>query len=140
VIAGTLGAAVGGLAGMYTTGATGGALLGAFVCMVMTTAIANSRVGTVWLRVNLAACRLASHRKLPLRLAAFLNEMHDLGLLRVSGSAYQFRHFQIQEFLCDSNMTDDETEQLAGWFGLQVEQASTNVEAGIEGVTQTATE
>lgn len=38
---------------------------------------------------------LPSSRKLPLRLADFLDDMHKLGLLRMSGSFYEFRHAEL---------------------------------------------
>ncbi|MFE6482886.1 NACHT domain-containing protein [Streptomyces sp. NPDC057757] len=43
-----------------------------------------------------------SHRLLPLRLLPFLEYAHQVGLLRLSGSAYQFRHRELQLWLARS--------------------------------------
>ncbi|WP_161500722.1 NACHT domain-containing protein [Embleya scabrispora] len=40
-----------------------------------------------------------ARRRLPWRLGAFLHWSYDAGLLRISGTAYQFRHRELQEWL-----------------------------------------
>ena len=47
----------------------------------------------------LATTLLAMRRRLPFRLMRFLDHAHRLGLLRVVGSAYQFRHAELQNHL-----------------------------------------
>lgn len=58
---------------------------------------------TVWSRARgryaLAVGVLAARSRLPLRLAAFLSWAHHAGLLRTSGTAYQYRHRQLQDWL-----------------------------------------
>jgi hypothetical protein len=63
---------------------------------------------TIWLAVALShawpqylitTAWLAAHRKLPWRLAAFLDEAHDLQILQQRGGAYQFRHARLQDHL-----------------------------------------
>ncbi|WP_406354835.1 NACHT domain-containing protein [Streptomyces sp. NBC_00658] len=48
-----------------------------------------------------------SHRLLPLRLIPFLEYAHRVGLLRLSGSAYQFRHRELQLWLARSPQGGD---------------------------------
>jgi hypothetical protein len=52
-----------------------------------------------WLSYVLAICRLAASGKLPLRLMGFLDDAYRLGLLRIVGPAYQFRHAEFQDHL-----------------------------------------
>lgn len=58
---------------------------------------------TVWSRARgryvLAVGILAARGRTPLRLAAFLGWAHHAGLLRTSGTAYQYRHRQLQDWL-----------------------------------------
>ncbi|HEX6522588.1 MAG TPA: NACHT domain-containing protein [Streptosporangiaceae bacterium] len=63
---------------------------------------------TIWLAVALShawpqylitTAWLAAHRKVPWRLAAFLDEAHHLQILRQRGGAYQFRHARLQDHL-----------------------------------------
>ncbi|MFD0039287.1 NACHT domain-containing protein [Streptomyces anulatus] len=42
---------------------------------------------------------LHMHRKLPWRLGRFLDACYELGILRVSGTAWQFRHRELQDHL-----------------------------------------
>jgi MFS family permease len=135
---GLFGASVGGLVGYYTTGLIGGALFGFFVGFLMAGVIANSRVGAVWVRVVLTCWRLALRRKLPLRLAKFLDDMHTIGLLRISGSAYQFRHLEIQEFLRGEPLKVEGRRELRKWFGLQWAASGNEVHSSEEGAADTA--
>lgn len=52
-----------------------------------------------WLSYLLTSCRLAAAGKLPLRLMVFLDDAHRLGLLRMTGPAYQFRHAEFHDHL-----------------------------------------
>ncbi|GAB3418132.1 NACHT domain-containing protein [Flindersiella endophytica] len=49
-----------------------------------------------------AALASRVRRRLPLRLTAFLADMHRLGLLRRVGPAYQFRHAKLQDRLASA--------------------------------------
>jgi hypothetical protein len=53
----------------------------------------------------LAARWLAGTGRLPWRLMTFLDDAYRLGLLRVVGPAYQFRHAELQDHLADSRPT-----------------------------------
>ncbi|MEE4597609.1 hypothetical protein V2J94_38005 [Streptomyces sp. DSM 41524] len=52
---------------------------------------------TVRYRLVLGIC--AARRRLPLRLARFMDWAHHAGLLRVAGMSYQFRHIEFQKWL-----------------------------------------
>jgi tetratricopeptide (TPR) repeat protein len=56
-------------------------------------------VDRAWFAFLVASGWLAANRRLPWRLMAFLEDAYRLGLLRVVGSAYQFRHAQLQDHL-----------------------------------------
>jgi hypothetical protein len=43
--------------------------------------------------------RVAAVGRLPLGLSAFLTWCHSAGLLRTAGTAFQFRHRELQEWL-----------------------------------------
>jgi hypothetical protein len=71
---------------------------------------------TIWLAIALSHAWpqylitvgwLAPGRKLPWRLAAFLNEAYGLQILRQRGGAYQFRHARLQDHL--TKITDAES-------------------------------
>ena len=52
-----------------------------------------------WTRYHVAVVIIVARQRGPLRFAAFLDWAHKAGLLRVSGTAYQFRHRQLQDWL-----------------------------------------
>jgi hypothetical protein len=52
-----------------------------------------------WPAFLVASGWLAVRRCFPWRLMAFLEDAYRLGLLRVVGSAYQFRHAELQDHL-----------------------------------------
>ncbi|MEV6303195.1 PQQ-binding-like beta-propeller repeat protein [Actinoplanes sp. NPDC051861] len=54
-----------------------------------------------WPRFMIVSGALAARRRLPWRLNAFLAGARDRGLLRQSGTAYQFRHIRLQDRLAD---------------------------------------
>jgi hypothetical protein len=47
----------------------------------------------------ITALTLAARNKTPLRLIRFLDDAHQLGILRQVGAVYQFRHAQLQDHL-----------------------------------------
>jgi hypothetical protein len=57
------------------------------------------RVLALWPRYLVSTWMLARTRKLPLRLARFLDWAYSAGLLRLSGIAVQFRHIELQNWL-----------------------------------------
>jgi hypothetical protein len=79
-----LGVAVG-LTGGLVVGLTGGVLFGLPF--------------SAWVGFILASLPLRDRRRLPLHLMRFLDDAHRLGLLRVIGPAYQFRHAELQDHL-----------------------------------------
>ncbi|MFI6979020.1 NACHT domain-containing protein [Embleya sp. NPDC050154] len=63
----------------------------------------NGFVGGAGVRyLALLLCTRRGPRRLPWRLGRFLAWATDAGLLRVSGTAYQFRHRELQEWLADN--------------------------------------
>ena len=61
--------------------------------------IVGLAVGQAQTAFLLAKALSAVRRRLPLRLMRFLDQAHRMGLLRVVGSAYQFRHAELQDHL-----------------------------------------
>jgi Predicted NTPase (NACHT family) len=68
------------------------ALMFASMCML------GSILSSSYIRY-LAAVYVGTFRGLPFRLARFLSECHSAGILRISGTAYQFRHQELFEYL-----------------------------------------
>ncbi len=56
-----------------------------------------------WSRYRLATMILFRQRRLPWRLATFLQWNYEVGIMRVSGLAYQFRHLRLQEWLAKAS-------------------------------------
>jgi hypothetical protein len=56
-----------------------------------------------WSRYRLATMILFIQRRLPWRLATFLQWNYEVGIMRVSGLAYQFRHLRLQEWLAETS-------------------------------------
>ena len=54
---------------------------------------------TRWPVFALASLWLGARRRLPLRLMGFLDDAYRLGLLRIVGPVYQFRHAALQDHL-----------------------------------------
>jgi hypothetical protein len=54
---------------------------------------------TCWPDFVLASLWLAARRRLPCRLMSFLDDAYRLGLLRIVGPVYQFRHAALQDHL-----------------------------------------
>lgn len=61
--------------------------------------LAFGLVSQAWPAFLAASGWLAIRRRFPWRLMTFLDDAHRLGLLRVVGSAYQFRHAELQDHL-----------------------------------------
>ena len=61
---------------------------------------------SAWPQWLIAHCWLASQRKLPWRINTFLHEAHQRGVLRQAGSAYQFRHVELQRRLAAEEWRD----------------------------------
>jgi hypothetical protein len=59
----------------------------------------SSSGGNAWARYYISVMINAAHHRGPLRFGTFLNWAEQVGLLRVSGVAYQFRHRQLQDWL-----------------------------------------
>lgn len=60
--------------------------------------IGGLSVDPAWLNFFLTSVWLAIRRKAPWRLMNFLEYLHNLGLLRMDGSSYQFRHRDFEEY------------------------------------------
>ncbi|WP_344918289.1 NACHT domain-containing protein [Streptosporangium oxazolinicum] len=58
--------------------------------------------GASWITYTIAKIWLVVRWRFPLRLLTFLEEAHELGLLRRSGPFYQFRHREIQLYLAET--------------------------------------
>jgi hypothetical protein len=52
-----------------------------------------------WTRFCIAIVILGTQRRLPFRLGTFLNWAYNAGLLRISGTSYQFRHNELRDWL-----------------------------------------
>ena len=68
-----------------------------FNTIVLPYVVLRSPVAILWLAV-IAGKMSRRHRHLPFRMAVFLDDVHRLGLLRTVGSAYQFRHAELQDY------------------------------------------
>ncbi|GAA2521335.1 NACHT domain-containing protein [Pilimelia columellifera] len=68
--------------------------------------------GTAVLRYHLGLMVAAAHRVAPVRMGRFLEWSTAIGVLRVSGAAYQFRHRELYEWLlCPPEVTQDPADQ-----------------------------
>jgi hypothetical protein len=68
--------------------------------------------GRVWLRYAAAVRSAARHDLLPSRPAIFLDWCLNVGLMRMSGSAMQFRHRQLQDSLTKANTNAEAEDRL----------------------------
>lgn len=59
--------------------------------------------GSAWGRYTVARLWLAARGRLPWRFLTFLDEMQRAGLLRQTGSSYQFRHSYLRDVLADGS-------------------------------------
>jgi hypothetical protein len=60
---------------------------------------------TCWTAFGVASLWLWMRRRLPLRLMGFLDDAYRLGLLRITGPVYQFRHAVLQDHLARSGIS-----------------------------------
>jgi hypothetical protein len=74
-------------------------LEGVLLGLVLGLLIGLSMSGTCWPRFAMASLWLWVRRRLPLCLMGFLNDAYRLGLLRIVGPVYQFRHAALQDHL-----------------------------------------
>jgi NACHT domain len=86
-----------GLAAGLVGGMTGG----------LTNRVTTGDGNTAWPAFVTAALWLALRRRLPFRLITFLDDAHRLGLLRVVGPVYQFRHSDLQRHLVAGDLTKE---------------------------------
>ncbi|GAA2219758.1 hypothetical protein GCM10009850_121310 [Nonomuraea monospora] len=77
--------------------AAGGAVGGIAVTVMAAAVFAFANVA--WPAFTVACVLLALSRRLPLRLMAFLRDMHRAGMLRQTGRLYQFRHAALEDRL-----------------------------------------
>ncbi|MBE1591084.1 NACHT domain-containing protein [Nonomuraea angiospora] len=82
-----------GMGSALAGGATGGLPIAVIVCGYLVLTL------VAWPAFVVARVQLALAGLLPWRLAAFLADMHRLGLLRQAGRLYQFRHAALQDRL-----------------------------------------
>jgi hypothetical protein len=110
---------VGGLAGglgvgllLVSTGGSGGVLVGMLVAGLGVGLVGGLGLMSsgAWFSYIVTSSRLAAAGKLPLRLMDFLDDAHRLGLLRMTGSAYQFRHAEFHDHLIRTGGSRTETE------------------------------
>jgi hypothetical protein len=97
----------GGLASGIAAGLAGTTAFGIAVGLTYTVTIGLA-AGLVagrhhaWMAYLIATTRLALAGKLPRHLMSFLDDAHRLGLLRVVGPIYQFRHAELQDHLAST--------------------------------------
>jgi hypothetical protein len=93
--------------GFFSYGTIGSAvLMGAILAVVCGTVFAFSG-GLLWAAAwrRYAAFLTCTRGRLPWRLGRFLDWAYDAGLLRISGTAYQFRHLELQDHLASGPAT-----------------------------------
>lgn len=88
-------------------GIADGAVVGFLVATLAAILVASGP--HAWLVYVAATFRFARSGQLPLRLMAFLDDAHRLGLLRAVGPAYQFRHAELQQYLVKTFRLDART-------------------------------
>jgi hypothetical protein len=84
------------LAGSLAGGLVGG-LVGVLIGVLLYRRIASRNFW--WLTYTRVRVRLALRRQLPWALMSFLGDAHRKGVLRQAGTAYQFRHLELQRRL-----------------------------------------
>jgi hypothetical protein len=103
LVGGLLGGPVFGVMGSLVVGLMGGLIVGLVIGLVgvLIGWLVGGPVtaGTCWPAFVLASLWLGARRRLPVRLMGFLDNAHRLGLLRIVGPVYQFRHATLQDHL-----------------------------------------
>lgn len=92
---------VAGLVFGVTVGPVAGLLFGLVTGSVIAPVVTNTR----WSTFAVAALWLGARGRLPLCLMAFLEDAYRLGLLRIVGPVYQFRHAALQDHLAPPSET-----------------------------------
>lgn len=91
----------------FTFGQAKGTTAGLFVGAVGGLSLSFGFVlGTAWAWYQAVRCWLAFRGKVPLRLMRFLKDAHRRGILRQTGSVYQFRHITLQNYLARPENTE----------------------------------
>lgn len=103
-----------------TSGLTGGISGGLALGLAGGLTVGNHRA---WLAYLVATCWLAWKKLLPRNMVAFLDDCHQIGLLRAIGPLYQFRHAEFQDYLVSNYQRTYET---GGGRGPQREQVASN--------------
>jgi hypothetical protein len=96
VLGTSLGRAIGTLSGATSAGELGslaGLVLG--LCVSLGCIVS----GVAWSHWRVSQLILVVHANIPLRLMSFLQDAHQRGILRQSGTVYQFRHLELQHRL-----------------------------------------
>ncbi len=88
-----------GLVAGVVFGLVAGPVAGLVFGLVAGLVIAPAVISTRWSVFVLASLWLAARRQLPLSLMMFLDDAYRLGLLRIVGPVYQFRHAALQDHL-----------------------------------------
>jgi hypothetical protein len=94
-----------GLAAWLADGRIFGLLAGVVVGLTAWLIGGSAVTRASWLGWEIARGWLALRRRLPWRLVAFLQDACDRGVLRQSGSVYQFRHIELQSWLASREYT-----------------------------------
>jgi hypothetical protein len=92
---------VAGLVFGVTAGPVAGLLFGLVTGLVIAPVVTNTR----WSTFAVAALWLGARGRLPLSLMDFLEDAYRLGLLRIVGPVYQFRHAALQDHLAPPGET-----------------------------------
>jgi hypothetical protein len=71
----------------------------------------RSPVSVFWIATIVSRLSLDRHYRLPLFPATFLDDAYRLGLLRAVGSAYQFRHAELQDYLAPAERRGESKEE-----------------------------
>lgn len=96
LVSGLAGACAGGLAGGLTSGLSVGLAVG--LMSGLASGLAGGLASSSVVYLITLTC-LSVRRRTPIRLMAFLQDAHRLGLLRQTGAVYQFRHIDLQKRL-----------------------------------------
>ncbi len=100
LVSGLAGACAGGLAGGLTSKLSVGLAVG--LMSGLASGLAGGLASSSVIYLITLTC-LSVRRRTPVRLMAFLQDAHRLGLLRQTGAVYQFRHIDLQKRLAALN-------------------------------------
>lgn len=93
--------------GFFSYGTIGSAVLIGAILAVVCGTVFTFAGGLLWAAAwrRYAAFLTCTRGRLPWRLGRFLDWAYDAGLLRISGTAYQFRHLELQDHLASGPAT-----------------------------------